>query len=102
MFSVRELLLTVIPWTKKVLVYARFTDNLVAPIGLSIDNSVVAKTFGPFQDCTSNQAIAYGELSKPEHRELITSSISEAKNLLSRFSGLSLEDLAIEIAVFTS
>ncbi|KAB8076452.1 transaldolase [Aspergillus leporis] len=59
----------------------------------------VAKTFGPFQDCTSNQAIAYGELSKPEHRELITSSISEAKNLLSRFSGLSLEDLAIEIAM---
>ncbi|KAE8152490.1 transaldolase [Aspergillus avenaceus] len=59
----------------------------------------VAKSLGPFQDCTSNQAIAYGELSKPEHGNLIASSISEAKNILFRFPGLSLEDLSVEIAM---
>ncbi|KAF9894880.1 hypothetical protein FE257_004501 [Aspergillus nanangensis] len=35
----------------------------------------VAKDFGPFQDCTSNQAIAYGELSTPKHTELLTASM---------------------------
>ncbi|KAB8274087.1 hypothetical protein BDV30DRAFT_226190 [Aspergillus minisclerotigenes] len=72
---------------------------LVTHIGLCIDNPLVARTLGPFQDCTSNQAIAYGELSKPEHKELITSSVAEARNLLSRFPGLPLEELAVEIAM---
>lgn len=73
---------------------------LMTHIGLCIDNPLVARTLGPFQDCTSNQAIAYGELSKPKHKELITSSVAEARNLLSRFPGLPLEELAVEIAVF--
>ncbi|KAE8349288.1 transaldolase [Aspergillus coremiiformis] len=64
----------------------------------TMDEEVV-KTLGPFQDCTSNQAIAYGELSKPEHKELIISSVSEAKTLLSRFPGLALSELAVEIAM---
>ncbi|KAB8218293.1 hypothetical protein BDV33DRAFT_192819 [Aspergillus novoparasiticus] len=72
---------------------------LVTRIRLCIDNPLVARALGPFQDCTSNQAIAYGELSKPEHKELITSSVAEARNLLSRFPGLSLEELAVEIAM---
>lgn len=61
----------------------------------------VARDFGPFQDCTSNQAIAYGELSKPEHLGLIRTSISDAKDLLPRFTGVTLEELAVEIAVGT-
>lgn len=59
----------------------------------------VARDFGPFQDCTSNQAIAYGELSKPEHLGLIRTSISDAKDLLPRFTGVTLEELAVEIAM---
>ncbi|PLB45986.1 transaldolase [Aspergillus steynii IBT 23096] len=59
----------------------------------------VAKKMGPFQDCTSNQAIAYGELSKPEHAGLISASVADAKALLSRFPGLSVEELAVEIAM---
>ncbi|RHZ68960.1 hypothetical protein CDV55_104920 [Aspergillus turcosus] len=59
----------------------------------------VARDLGPFQDCTSNQAIAYGELSKPEHIGLIRNSISDASELLPRFTGISLEELAVEIAM---
>ncbi|PYI28010.1 transaldolase [Aspergillus indologenus CBS 114.80] len=58
----------------------------------------VAKTFGPFQDCTSNQAIAFGELSKPEHKDLITASVKEAIELSPNFPGPSVEELAVEIA----
>ncbi|KAI9045407.1 transaldolase family protein [Aspergillus affinis] len=59
----------------------------------------VAKKLGPFQDCTSNQAIAYGELSKPEHAGLISASVTDAKALLYRFPGLGVEELAVEIAM---
>lgn len=45
------------------------------------------------------KAIAYGELSKPEHLGLIRTSISDAKDLLPRFTGVTLEELAVEIAV---
>jgi hypothetical protein len=45
------------------------------------------------------KAIAYGELSKPEHIELIRTSISDANDLLPRFTGVTLEELAVEIAV---
>ncbi|KAM0120416.1 hypothetical protein ACP6JC_002837 [Aspergillus fumigatus] len=44
------------------------------------------------------KAIAYGELSKPEHLGLIRTSISDAKDLLPRFTGVTLEELAVEIA----
>ncbi|KKK13382.1 hypothetical protein P175DRAFT_0512011 [Aspergillus ochraceoroseus IBT 24754] len=59
----------------------------------------VAKTLGPFQDCTSNQAIAYGELSKPENAALVESSVVAAKALSHRFSGSSVPGLATEIAM---
>ncbi|GAD91994.1 transaldolase [Paecilomyces variotii No. 5] len=42
----------------------------------------VAKSFGKFQDCTSNQAIAYGELSKMKYTELLQASAEDAKRLL--------------------
>ncbi|KMK59609.1 transaldolase [Aspergillus fumigatus Z5] len=45
------------------------------------------------------KAIAYGELSKPEHLGLIRTSISDAKDLLPRFTGVTLEELAVEIAM---
>lgn len=91
-------------------VYIILSINMAAQTGLDVlrtrtivdcdtMDEEVAKTFGPFQDCTSNQAIAFGELSKPKHKELVVTSISEAKNILSRFPGLSLEELAIEIAM---
>lgn len=47
------------------------------------------------------KAIAYGELSRPEHFGLIRNSISDANDLLPRFTGLRLEELAVEIAVGT-
>ncbi|KAL3458573.1 hypothetical protein BJX64DRAFT_266440 [Aspergillus heterothallicus] len=59
----------------------------------------IAKTLGPFQDCTSNQAIAFGELSKPEHADLIRTSITDAETLSSRFSGIGTYELAVEIAM---
>ncbi|KAG2414536.1 hypothetical protein HFD88_003727 [Aspergillus terreus] len=56
---------------------------------------------GPFHDCTSNQAIAYGELSKPEHGELLSASVSEAKQLLAggRVPSMPVSELAVEIAM---
>ncbi|EED18057.1 transaldolase, putative [Talaromyces stipitatus ATCC 10500] len=66
----------------------------------------VAQALGPFQDCTSNQAIAFFELSKPEHKELLAESHLRAGSLLKsmaetkdpRFAGIELDELAIEIA----
>ncbi|KAL2010463.1 hypothetical protein VTN00DRAFT_6270 [Thermoascus crustaceus] len=59
----------------------------------------VAKNFGPFQDCTSNQAIAYGELTKPKHATLLEESVSHAEKLLALYRGVKLEELAVEIAM---
>ncbi|GAM36139.1 transaldolase [Talaromyces pinophilus] len=66
----------------------------------------VAQALGPFQDCTSNQAIALFELSKPEHKELLAESHLRAGTLLKsmaetkdpRFAGIELDELAVEIA----
>ncbi|KAK5943162.1 hypothetical protein PMZ80_004168 [Knufia obscura] len=58
----------------------------------------VAETLGPFQDCTSNQAIAYLELSKPEHQALIHESVTFAENNQRDF-GISVEKLAAEVAM---
>ncbi|EHA23875.1 hypothetical protein ASPNIDRAFT_40065 [Aspergillus niger ATCC 1015] len=63
--------------------------------------TTVAKTFGPFHDCTSNQAIAYNELIKPEHDELLHSSLTQAKALIQEYPGLTIEELAIEIAMIS-
>ncbi|OJZ90407.1 hypothetical protein ASPFODRAFT_126076 [Aspergillus luchuensis CBS 106.47] len=63
--------------------------------------TTVAKTLGPFHDCTSNQAIAYNELTKPEHAELLQSSLTKAKALIHEYPGLTIEELAIEIAMIS-
>ncbi|GKZ47031.1 hypothetical protein AbraIFM66951_010206 [Aspergillus brasiliensis] len=63
--------------------------------------STVAKTLGPFHDCTSNQAIAYNELIKPEHKELLHSSLTKAKSLVQEYPGITVEELAIEIAMIS-
>lgn len=59
----------------------------------------VAESLGPFQDCTSNQAIAYFELQEHRHKHLLKQSISFAKELTPKYEGILLEDLAVEIAV---
>jgi hypothetical protein len=46
-----------------------------------------------------NQAIAFGELSKPEHADLIRSSITDAEALSPRFHGIKTAELAVEVAV---
>ncbi|PYH92225.1 transaldolase [Aspergillus ellipticus CBS 707.79] len=61
----------------------------------------VAKTLGPFADCTSNQAIAYGELSKPKHASLLQASLSTAQSLTNEYPGLTVQELAIEIAMIS-
>ncbi|KAJ5955264.1 Aldolase-type TIM barrel [Penicillium viridicatum] len=58
----------------------------------------IAQTLGPFQDCTSNQAIALGELSKPARAEVIAASQADAKALHSKYSSVGVEALAVEIA----
>ncbi|PNY26297.1 Transaldolase [Tolypocladium capitatum] len=68
-------------------------------------DSNVAKTLGPFIDCTSNQAIAFFELSKPvsgkgllHHAELIQEAIREARGRLKPLRGnLLLEEFVVEI-----
>ncbi|KAJ9302676.1 hypothetical protein DTO271G3_50 [Paecilomyces variotii] len=66
----------------------------------TMDEEVV-KNFGKFQDCTSNQAIAYGELSKPKHADLIRASVKAAKDLTNsgHTPGISLAELTIEVAM---
>ncbi|KAJ5317716.1 hypothetical protein PENANT_c004G01485 [Penicillium antarcticum] len=59
----------------------------------------VAKTLGPFQDCTSNQAIAFGELSKPIRAEVISTSLADAKALHAKYSSITIEELAVEVAM---
>ncbi|KAK0630455.1 hypothetical protein B0T17DRAFT_616107 [Bombardia bombarda] len=63
----------------------------------------VAEKFGPFSDCTCNQAIAYGELSKlgPDgklfNEQLILDSIKTAHWMFSKQSDATLEELAVEL-----
>lgn len=63
----------------------------------TLDNEV-AETLGPFVDCTSNQAIALGELQKAKNAQLLRDSIQKAKELQSKYPHVSLEELAVEIA----
>lgn len=62
----------------------------------------VAEALGPFQDCTSNQAIAYFELLHTRHEDLVRKSAQQAKELSPRYSGVKLEALAVEICVSKS
>ncbi|KAL1998475.1 hypothetical protein VTN02DRAFT_6097 [Thermoascus thermophilus] len=59
----------------------------------------VAEKFGPFQDCTSNQAIAYGELRKPKHATLLEESVAHAERLRAVYPGVRPEELAVDVAV---
>ncbi|KAL7272271.1 hypothetical protein RUND412_004931 [Rhizina undulata] len=58
----------------------------------------VPKEMGGFVDCTSNQAIAYGELLKPHHQSLLIDSLSVATKLHPKFSSFSLYELATYVA----
>lgn len=59
----------------------------------------VAEALGPFQDCTSNQAIAYFELLNIRHEDLIRQSALLAKNVSSAYPDVKTEALAVEICV---
>lgn len=59
----------------------------------------VARSLGPFQDCTSNQAIAYLELIKPGHEDVIRQSAKLAKELHRSYPELAIPELAVEIAM---
>lgn len=54
-----------------------------------------------YQQEISNEdkAIAHGELSKPENAALKADSLAEAEKLLSRFEGVDIYELGVEIAV---
>ncbi|KAK7700020.1 hypothetical protein SLS64_011246 [Diaporthe eres] len=68
-------------------------------------DSEVSKNLGPFVDCTSNQAIAFSELSKTSaggqlvHEQLIQDSIRDAHWMLAQQSGATLEELAVDFAM---
>ncbi|KAA8569274.1 hypothetical protein EYC84_000935 [Monilinia fructicola] len=59
----------------------------------------VAKSLGPFTDCTSNQAIAYFELQKPENKRLLAESAETTKKLLGEYKNVSYQELAVEVAM---
>ena len=61
----------------------------------------VASSLGPFQDCTSNQAIAFAELQEHRHSDLVRRSASLAEELIPRYrdDGVSRDALAVEIRV---
>ncbi|CAD6444456.1 93cd2f4a-2b76-4ac1-8af5-373134889430 [Sclerotinia trifoliorum] len=61
----------------------------------------VAKSLGPFTDCTSNQAIAFFELQKPENKSLRLETVETAKKLFDTegFSNIQYSELAVEIAM---
>lgn len=48
------------------------------------------------------EAIAFGELSKPARSEIIAVSKADGKALHSKYSSISVEELAVEIAVIRS
>jgi len=59
----------------------------------------VPKTFGQFVDCTSNQAIAYGELAKPINQKLVEDAVTLGKKLSSSHPDIPPKVLAGEIAM---
>ncbi|KAL4949591.1 aldolase [Aspergillus filifer] len=59
----------------------------------------VAKLFGPIQDCTTNQALAVTELSKPGNKDLIREALVVENKLLPRFPTVDCFQLAVETAM---
>ncbi|KAG8167685.1 hypothetical protein KVR01_003374 [Diaporthe batatas] len=68
-------------------------------------DSEVARRMGPFCDCTSNQAIAFAELTRTGaggelvHEQLVKSSLRDAHWMLAQQSGATLEELAVEFCM---
>ncbi|KAK7913894.1 hypothetical protein PG985_011597 [Apiospora marii] len=62
----------------------------------------VARDLGPFVDCTSNQAIAYGELARLDadggalHADLISSAVAYAQSHRAQHEGVGLAEFAVE------
>lgn len=60
-------------------------------------------SFGPiFSDCTSNQADAYYEFLNPTRLPLLKESVRFARNVHGEHTGLSLEQLVVDVAVSLS
>ncbi|KAI0179072.1 putative transaldolase [Hypoxylon sp. FL1284] len=63
----------------------------------------VPKQLGPFVDCTSNQAIAYHELIRPDadgkriHAQLIQDAVGFASSKSSTYPDVSMPELAVEV-----
>ena len=59
----------------------------------------VAKSLGPFIDCTSNQVIALNELKKPLHANHVRDAGKLAAELQGQYPDIDDAELAVEIAV---
>ncbi|KAF7889655.1 uncharacterized protein EAF02_002070 [Botrytis sinoallii] len=61
----------------------------------------VAKSLGPFIDCTSNQAIAFFELQKPENKKLLQETAETTEKLLKtqEYQDVKFSELAVEVAM---
>ncbi|TGO86921.1 hypothetical protein BPOR_0266g00040 [Botrytis porri] len=61
----------------------------------------VAKSLGPFTDCTSNQAIAVFELQKPENKKLLqeTAETTEQLSRTRECQDVNFSELAVEVAM---
>lgn len=62
-------------------------------------DSEVPRVFGKLADCTSNQAIAYVELQRPQHASLLQDSAARSDELIKTFEGVTKSELAVEIAM---
>ena len=58
-----------------------------------------ASKYGPFNDCTSNQLIALGELRQPHNEQVLLRGVREAGLLKNRYPDVRPEVLAAELAV---
>lgn len=63
------------------------------------NSTLVAKTLGPFVDCTSNQAIAFFEVQKPVHSDKLRTLVELAKSLAKTFPDVTTTELAVELVV---
>jgi len=64
----------------------------------SVDLEVV-KTYGPFVDCTSNQADSYIQFLRPQRAELLNKTITYARNIHHEFPGIKIQELAVELCM---
>ncbi|WVR09468.1 hypothetical protein IAU60_006535 [Kwoniella sp. DSM 27419] len=74
-------------------------DELRAQSQVDCDtlDAKVAEALGPFVDHTSNQAIAFGELQKPENAGLIEQSLELTERLHGKHPEVTFEQLATEV-----